>query len=286
MRVPRTVQILGLLLLGSLLGGTAFAATVITSSDIKDETIQNRDIDKGVITMNRLAKSTQDKINKAATGGANGANGATGPQGPQGPQGPHGPQGPAGPQGPQGPPGPPANAEFGVATVFVQRAPNTTPSRFASFSVQLGTPGGVTTSGSFRFSCSATQAPCRISIGAAVISTRTGTVLFFPRLLIHKEDGPGAPITFCEYADGTNNNLGVEQIQRVSTLDDAVTAMRTPISMGIGGTLDCGAGQTSATGSVKEILVPPSTAGGSAFYDVEVTLAYGTQAPARGRRAP
>ena len=38
MRVPRTLKILGLLLVGSMLGGTAFGAaeSVITSKDIKD----------------------------------------------------------------------------------------------------------------------------------------------------------------------------------------------------------------------------------------------------------
>ena len=82
MRVSRTLKILGLLLVGSLLGGTAFAAkSVITSSDIKDETIQNRDIDKGVITMNRFAQSTQDKINEAATPGPGGGAGSPGPAG-------------------------------------------------------------------------------------------------------------------------------------------------------------------------------------------------------------
>ena len=89
MRVPRTLKILGLLLVGSMLGGTAFAATVISSKDIKDESIQNRDIDKGVITMNRFAQSTQDKINKAATPGPGGGNGSQGPAGPPGVGGAH-----------------------------------------------------------------------------------------------------------------------------------------------------------------------------------------------------
>ena len=174
MRVPRTLQIPALLIVGSLLGGTAFAASsVITSGDIKDETIQNRDIDKGVITMNRFAQSTQDKINEAATPGPGGGAGSPGPAGPQGPAGPTGAtgaQGPAGPQGVQGPPGAAAAAEFGVATVFVHRLPNAAPTRFSVLSVPLGTPGGTTTSGQFRFSCAADQAPCKVSLGAAVIS--------------------------------------------------------------------------------------------------------------------
>lgn len=76
---------------------SATAATFITSSDIKDETIQNRDVRPGVITMSRLKKTTQDLIREKNTG----------PRGPQGPAGtPGGPPGPAGPKGDTGNRGP------------------------------------------------------------------------------------------------------------------------------------------------------------------------------------
>ena len=281
MRVPRTLKILGLLLAGSLLGGSAFAASsVITSSDIKDETIQNRDIDKGVITMNRFAKSTQDKINKAAAPGAGGAAGAQGRR--AGPAGATGAQGPAGPQGVQGPPGAAAAAEFGVATVFVHRLPNAEPTRFAVLSVPLGTPGGTTTSGQFRFSCAANQAPCKVSLGAAVISPSkpSGTLGFVARVTIHKEDGPNAAIHICEYADGPPGS-----VNRVPNLAAAETDMQTPRNLAIGGTLDCGSTQTRpASGVVKDIWVPAASNGTStAFYDVWVTVGYG-DGPAAGRR--
>ena len=169
-----------------------------------------------------------------------------GKQGAQGPAGPQGAQGVQGVQGPQGAAGAAAAApEFGVGTVFVERG-NNGPSRFAAFSVPLGSPTGSTTGGEFRFSCSAAQAPCKISLGAAVISSQTGTAAFYPRLVIHKEDTRGAPMTFCEYADGATNNLGIDQVQRVPTLGAAVAAMQTQRNLGIGGTLDCGAtGQTN-----------------------------------------
>jgi hypothetical protein len=130
--------------------------------------------------------------------------------------------------------------------------------------------------GDFRFSCSPAQAPCKISAGAAVISDQSGTTVVHPRLLIHKEDGAGAPITFCEYADGANNNAGLDQIQRVPTLAAAETAMDTPLSMGIGGSLDCGSTQPpSPTGTVTEIWVPAASNGTStAFYDVAATFAF------------
>ena len=198
--------------------------------------------------------------------------GAAGPQGAQGPQGPQGARGPAGSQGPKGNTGPPVTAEVGFASVFVDRGDPLDPSRWATYSVPLLAPGS-TTGGQFRFSCSATQAPCEVSLGAAVISSETGTTGFYPRLLIHGHDGPG-PMNFCEYADGANNNLGVAQVQRVPTLADALTATTPPggaIPMGIGGSLDCGdTGQTEPDdGVVTEIWVP------AGFYDVWATLAFG-----------
>ena len=80
MRPTRTLNVLLLLLLGSLLGGTAFGAAeqVFTSKNIKDGTIQNRDIRKEVISMNRLTTGVQDLINE---GGAQGPAGAPGTPG-------------------------------------------------------------------------------------------------------------------------------------------------------------------------------------------------------------
>ena len=52
--------------------------------------------------------------------------------------------------------------------------------------------------------------------------------------------------------------------------------MHTPLSMGIGGTLDCGSTQPpSPTGTVTEIWVPAASNGTStAFYDVEATFVF------------
>ena len=86
--------------------------------------------------------------------------------------------------------------------------------------------------------------------------------------MIHKD--LGAPIVFCEYADGANNNAGLAQIPRVPTLADAVVAMQTPLNMGIGGSLDCGSGQPfPPNGVVTEIWVPQG------FYDVWATFGFG-----------
>ena len=189
--------------------------------------------------------------------------GKQGAQGPAGPQGAPGAQGPAGPQGAAGAAAP--TIEYGVATVYVDRGSG--PKRFAAFSAVLG-PMGTTTGGHFRFTCTADQEPCKVSLGAAVISSQTGTAAFYPRLVIHKEDANDpapAPMTFCEYADGANNQLGVDQVERVPTAQAAVDAMReTAQTMGIGGSLDCGAGQPAAppvTGAVDEIWVPAGGTG-------------------------
>ena len=194
--------------------------------------------------------------------------GAAGPQGPQGPQGPAGGQGP---KGDKGDTGPPIATDVGIASVFVARG-DAAPSRWGTYSVPLVAPGS-TSGGQFRFSCSVAQEPCSVSLGAAVISSGTGTTGFYPRLLIHRTDD-GGPSSYCEYADGANNNLGVAQVPRVPTLGAALTATEsTAIPMGIGNSLDCGAGQTDPDGVVTEILVP------AGFYDVWPTVAFGDVPP-------
>ena len=75
--------------------------------------------------------------------------------------------------------------EYAIVTVFVDRGNG--PSRWAFYSAPLGSPAGTTTGGVFRFSCSAAQAPCKISYGAAVVSDQsTANATIHPRLLINK----------------------------------------------------------------------------------------------------
>jgi hypothetical protein len=154
--------------------------------------------------------------------------------------------------------------------VLVSRGDNA-PGVFAYYTAMLGSPVGTTT-GTFRFSCSAAQAPCKVSIAAAVLSDETGMETFYPRVLIYKENGPGAPETFCEYADGANNNLGLDTISRVP-MDTHIPEIKTPLDMGIGGTLDCDAGQPY-TPTVDDICVPHASSGGTAYNDVETTFIF------------
>ena len=89
MRKPSPAMVVALLALFVALGGSATAAGVlITSRQIKDRTIQVRDISPPAMRALR------------------GTRGALGPQGPEGPPGPAGPQGPQGNQGATGATGP------------------------------------------------------------------------------------------------------------------------------------------------------------------------------------
>ena len=220
----------------------------------------------------RIACAKGQKALKLALYPAAGARGPAGPSGPAGPQGPKGPKGPPGPQGPQGPAGGGASAaEYAVANVLVSRG-GARPVVWATFSTTFGSPVGTTAGGLVRFSCSAAQAPCKVSVAAAVLSRRTGAAHLFPRVLIQKEDGPRAPQTFCEYANGADNNGAVDHIHRVAT-DTHVTSIDTPLMMGIGGTLDCDSDQPFSP-TVKQIWVPNASTGGTAFYDVWTTFTF------------
>ena len=96
-------------------GGGAYAATQITSAQIKDGTIQAKDIKRGTISTNNLSAAAKaGMVGKTGPAGATGATGATGPAGPQGERGPsvlgspgtQGPKGDTGATGPAGPQGP------------------------------------------------------------------------------------------------------------------------------------------------------------------------------------
>jgi len=140
-----------------------------------------------------------------------------------------------------------------------------------------GSPAGTTTSGTFRFTCTPAQAPCRISFGAVVISPQsTEPTVVHPRLLIYRNPNTApadTPVLYCEYADGANNNAGLDVIQRVPTLVAAEAAMDTHLNMGLGGSFDCGAGQTGAL-VTNEILVQNPADPTPAFYDVTGTFAF------------
>jgi hypothetical protein len=81
---------------------TATAASLITSANIADGTIMNRDIHRGTISENRLDAGVAAKLNRLAQPGRDGATGAKGDTGERGATGANGKDGATGPQGPAG----------------------------------------------------------------------------------------------------------------------------------------------------------------------------------------
>ena len=62
--------VLGIIAVGFAMSGSAVAGSLITSAKIKDGTIQNKDIKKGTIALNRLTQGTQAAIARARPGRA------------------------------------------------------------------------------------------------------------------------------------------------------------------------------------------------------------------------
>lgn len=67
LRTPSPALAVSIIALGVALGGSAYAATQITSKDIRNGTIQNADIKKGTIQTNRLSSGVQ-RILKGGAG--------------------------------------------------------------------------------------------------------------------------------------------------------------------------------------------------------------------------
>jgi len=218
-----------------------------------------------------------DKGDTGATGltgpqGAKGDTGATGSQGPQGLKGDTGATGATGPTGPKGDKGdtgaqgPPWQPEYGVAAVWVTRGSGS-PTAWATYSTTVGSPLGDTTGGTFRFTCRTGDGTCKVAVSAAVLSdASTAGAHVYPRVLIQRagDQASGtAPNTYCEYADGGNDAIG-----RVPTSTNPFSTL-SALTVNIGGSLDCNAGQTySAPGDVTEIWVPEG------YYDVYSTFVF------------
>ena len=201
---------------------------------------------------------------QAGTAGQQGVAGIPGADGAQGPKGDNGAKGDPGVNGKDGKDGVDAPAaEYGVGTVNVKRGAGN-PSAWATYSVRLGSPVGSTTGGTFRFTCSTANAPCAVAVKAAVLSSATGNVNVYPRVLISRQDyDNGGPTSYCEYGDGSTGAGVFAVAKQASTATPAYTAM--PIN--IGGSADCG-GPDASAGDVTQITVP------SGYYDVQSTFLF------------
>ena len=89
-------------------GTGAVAGSLVTSAQIKDDTVRSRDVRDHSLRLVDLHRSVPRKLK--------GARGPAGPTGETGPAGPEGAQGPAGPRGPQGSPGQAATEYVTVVT--------------------------------------------------------------------------------------------------------------------------------------------------------------------------
>lgn len=183
--------------------------------------------------------------------GSNGLPGATGPQGAKGDQ------------GPQGVPG--FNG-YGIANVLVSRSAATA-TVWAQYTTPLGSPiGNDTTGGTFRFTCSTVQAPCKVSVQAAVLAGADR--LIYPRLILTRDgdgSGGGSPaLVACEYADGSTGSAPMTVPHQVSSTSPTYTA----VPVNIGGSADCGNTPAGPAGDVASIIVP------NGYYDVTSTFTF------------
>jgi hypothetical protein len=81
------------------------------------------------------------------------------------------------------------------------------------------------------------------------------------------------PDTFCEYAQDADNSHTPATVPLVP-MSTTAASITTPLPMGIGGSLDCGAGQPY-TPSVNDIWVPGGTTPTSpSYYNVETTFQF------------
>jgi hypothetical protein len=247
----------------------AFAAKqfmITSSSQIKDGSVKLHDLSPGARKALHGSKGIQGNGGPAGPQGPKGDSGSQGPKGEVGPQGAKGDAGPAGTPGKDGKDAP--AAEYGAGAIYVTRGTGN-PAAWAKYSTRLGSPIGDTTGGAFRFTCSVTQAPCKVAAQAAVLSDKAdGNYAVYPRVLVKRSGdigSGGAPETDCEYADGSNAALSAP-LTPVSMATNPF-ASYAPMIVNIGGTADCGVADAPA-GNVNEIMVP------SGYYDVTSTFVF------------
>ena len=146
----------------------------------KTNAVGNRQIKFGSVSCGKLSADLVAAICTGKPGapgtpgapGANGNSGSKGDNGGNGSKGDGGSNGNNGHDGSNGSNGNDAPVAYGVAQVLVQQG-SAAPPAWATYSTRLGSPVGDTTGGVFRFSCSATQAPCKVTVRAAILKSGT-----------------------------------------------------------------------------------------------------------------
>ena len=92
---------------------------------------------------------------------------------------------------------------------------------------------------------------CAVAVKAAALSDNSGTVSFWPRILITQDQTPGGPILFCEYGDGSTNTAPATLPKQPKSATPAYQA----VQLNIGGSADC-PGLTGPGGDVDRISLP------------------------------
>jgi Collagen triple helix repeat (20 copies) len=203
--------------------------------------------------------------------GEKGAPGDQGLQGLKGDTGDKGEQGLQGEKGEKGDKGEDAPEEYGVAVVRVKRGEGTA-SEWARYSVELGSPVGDTTGGTFRFTCRVGDGQCEVTIRAAVLSATSGPALLYPRLLIYRGGAQftAEPALYCEFGDGPFQQIQRQPLNSLPPLPPPLffTPLGTDdLSIDIGDSADCN-GPVTTAGAVAKIVVPEG------YYDVFATFGF------------
>ena len=114
----------------------------------------------------------------------------------------------------------------------------------------------------------ASNAPCTVSVAAAILSRSAGDGAVYPRVLIYRQDyNAGGPEVYCEYGDGSIGSAPLA----IANQPFSSTPTYTPVPINIGGSADCG-GPITTAGDVSVITVP------SGYYDVHSTFVFAPEA--------
>ena len=241
---------------------------------LKANAVGNRQIKFGSVSCGKLsadlaAAICTGKPGAPGTPGAPGADGNRGSKGDSGHDGSKGDGGGKGDNGHDGSNGHDSLVAYGAAQVLVQRGAGS-PFPWATYSTRLGSPVGDTTGGVFRFTCSDAQAPCNVTVRAAVLTNSNGHTPVSPRVLIHRQDLGGGPSVYCEYGDGsTGVDPGEGLPASILNQESSSTPTYSAMQLNIGLSADCGILPAGPANNVDAIIVPAGR------YDVQSTFVFG-----------
>jgi hypothetical protein len=126
--------------------------------------------------------------------------------------------------------------------------------------------------GTFRFSCSVAQAPCKLSVKAAFLSDSGGSYGVSPRVLIHRTELFDNTVeNYCEYGDGVTNTNPFGPVPAQSSTP---TPTYTALGIGIGGTADCGLASGAADPNAPTQFIATEINVPAGRYDVFSTFRF------------